>query len=35
VVAADELYALGVSELEAREERDGLDGMEAAVDIVA
>lgn len=35
VVAADELDAVRVPQLEARQERDGLDAEEAAVDVVA
>jgi len=35
VVAADEVDALGVAELEAHEERDGLDAKHAAVHVVA
>ena len=35
VVAADELHAVWVAELEAGEQRDGLDGEEPAVDVVA
>jgi hypothetical protein len=35
VVAADEVHALWVAQLEADEERDGLDAEEAAVDVVA
>ena len=35
VIAADELDAVRVPQLEAREERDGLDAEQAAVDVVA
>ena len=35
VVAADELYSVGIAQFEAGEERDGLDAEQAAVDIVA
>ena len=35
VVAANEVYALRVTEFEADEEGDGLDAEEAAVDVVA
>lgn len=35
VIPPDQLYSLRIPKLEAGEERDGFDGMQAAVDVVA
>lgn len=35
MVAADEVDTLGIAELKADQERDGLDAKEAAIDVVA